>query len=220
MKKLFIIIGILAIIFVGMLIYKNTTITNKNNVNVQEIEKIENYISSIYMWKEITNYALPSFDNVNNADELWVWEVIKRNIEDYKIDYWQIEAKSKEIFGDEFNKKFPKNGTSGLVYNNEIDKYIATEVDLDEQEDNFLLNHIEKRDDEYIVEIIEYLEDYSSSENIIIRNIQGEEIGRISPNESETKAQEIVKNNESRFSRKKVYLNKEKITVKKVENIE
>lgn len=220
MKKLFIIIGILAIIFVGMLIYKNTTITNKNNVNVQEIEKIENYISSIYMWKEITNHALPSFDNVNNADELWIWEVIKRNIEDYKIDYWQIEAKSKEIFGDEFNKEFPKNGTSGLVYNNEIDKYIATEVDLDEQEDNFLLNHIEKRNDEYIVEIIEYLEDYSSSESIIIRNIQGEEIGRISPNESETKAQEIVKNNESRFSRKKVYLNKEKITVKKVENIE
>lgn len=219
MKKLFIIIGVLAVIFVGMIIYKNTTTSNKNNVNVKEVENIENYISSIYMWKEITNQALPSFDNINNADDLWVWEVVKRNIEEYEIEYSQMEEKSKDLFGDEFTKQFPKEGTSGLQYDSEKDKYLATEVDLDEQEDTFLLDHIDKKDDEYIVEIIEYLEDYSSSESIIIRNIQGEEIGRISPSESETKIQEIVKNNESRFSKKRLYLNKEKITVKKVEDM-
>ena len=30
------------------------------------------------MWKEITKEALPTFENINNANELWVWEVIKK----------------------------------------------------------------------------------------------------------------------------------------------
>lgn len=220
MKKLFIIICVLAVVFVGMLIYKNNTTSNNNTVNVKDIENIENYISSIYMWKEITNEALPSFDNVNNANELWIWEVVKKNIENYEIDYWQIEAKSKEIFGDEFNKEFPKDGTSGLIYNNETDKYIATEVDLDEQEDTFLLSDIKKEKEQYIVEIIEFLEDYSLSEKISVKNLKGEEIGSISSNDSETKIQEIVKNNESRFSKKRIYLNRSNLTVQKVEDIQ
>ena len=187
MKKLFIIICILAVVFIGMVIYKNNTNSN-NSVNVQEIDNIEKYISSIYMWKEITNQALPTFDNINNASELWIWEVVKKNIEDYEIDYDQIQSKSKELFGEEFNKEFPREGTSGLVYNSETNKYVATEVDLDEQEDTFLLSDIKKKKDQYIVEIVEYLEDYSLSEKISVKNLEGEEIGSISANDSETKS--------------------------------
>ncbi len=219
MKKLFIIICILAVVFIGMVIYKNNTNSN-NSVNVQEIDNIEKYISSIYMWKEITNQALPTFDNINNASELWIWEVVKKNIEDYEIDYDQIQSKSKELFGEEFNKEFPREGTSGLVYNSETNKYVATEVDLDEQEDTFLLSDIKKKKDQYIVEIVEYLEDYSLSEKISVKNLEGEEIGSISANDSETKIQDIVKNNESRFSKKRVYLNRSNLTVQKVEAID
>lgn len=219
MKKLFIIICILAVVFIGMVIYKNNTNSN-NSVNVQEIDNIEKYISSIYMWKEITNQALPTFDNINNASELWIWEVVKKNIEDYEIDYDQIQSKSKELFGEEFNKEFPREGTSGLVYNSETNKYVATEVDLDEQEDTFLLSDIKKKKDQYIVEIVEYLEDYSFSEKISVKNLEGEEIGSISANDSETKIQDIVKNNESRFSKKRVYLNRSNLTVQKVEAID
>ena len=89
MKKLFVIIGVLAIIFLGMVIYRNTA--NKSNVTVQEIENIEKYISKIYMWKEITNQALPTFENINDADELWTWEVVKKNLEEFELSYDDIQ---------------------------------------------------------------------------------------------------------------------------------
>lgn len=219
MKKLFIIICILAIIFFGMLIYKNTT-NNKNNITIQEIENIESYISKVYMWKEITNEALPPFDNVNNADDLWVWEAVKKNLEEYEISYEQIQEKAKELFGENFQKQFPKEGTTGFVYVQETGKYLATETDLDAQEDTFLLDNIDKTKNEYIVDIIEYLEDYSSEDNIVIRNTIGEEIGKISSSESETKIQDIVKNNINRFTKKKIYLKKQEMVVEKVERIE
>ena len=81
MKKLIIIIIILATILISMIIYKNTATGSTNQVNVQEIQKIEESISRIYLWEEITNDALPTFENVNNADELWIWEVTKKNLE-------------------------------------------------------------------------------------------------------------------------------------------
>lgn len=87
-------------------------------------------------------------------------------------------------------------------------------------EDSFLLNNIEKNKDGYIVEIVEYLEDYSEENSVIIRNLQEEEIGRVGVSDSETKIQEIVKNNIDRFGKKKVYLKTENnnLIVQKVEN--
>lgn len=87
-------------------------------------------------------------------------------------------------------------------------------------EDSFLLNNIEKNKDGYIVEIVEYLEDYSEENSVIIRNLQEEEIGRVGVSDSETKMQEIVKNNIDRFGKKKVYLKTENnnLIVQKVEN--
>lgn len=72
MKKMLVIIVILAMILVSMIIYKNIAINKNKSVNVQEVEQIEEYISKIYMWKEITKEALPTFENINNANELWV----------------------------------------------------------------------------------------------------------------------------------------------------
>ena len=56
---------------------------------------------------------------------------------------------------------------------------------------------------------------------IIIRNIQGEEIGKVNTNDNESSIQNLVKNNSSRFSKKKVYLKKEqeKLVVEKIEDI-
>ena len=69
MKKMLVIIVILAMILVSMIIYKNIAINKNKSVNVQEVEQIEEYISKIYMWKEITKEALPTFENINNANE-------------------------------------------------------------------------------------------------------------------------------------------------------
>ena len=110
MRNMFITIIILLIIFVGMVMYKNMAVGTTNNVNIQEIETIESYISKIYMWKEITKEAMPEFEDINNAEDLWTWEVVKKNLEEYEITKEQIEQKAKEIFGETFNKSFPREG--------------------------------------------------------------------------------------------------------------
>lgn len=210
MKKMLVIIVILAMILVSMIIYKNIAINKNKSVNVQEVEQIEEYISRIYMWKEITKEALPTFENINNANEVWVWEVIKKNLETYETTYEEIQQKGKELFGEKFERKIPKEGNDSFYYDKESNKYLATEIVLDEEEDSFLLKDIEKEGEKYKVKIIEYIEDYSEENKVIIRNLQEEEIGRVSTTDSETKIKEIVKNNKERFSQKNIEIKKEK----------
>lgn len=223
MRKMLIIIGILVVIFVGMVIYRNVRLQNNenNNVSIEEIQKIEEKISSVYMWKEVTGDALPEFQDINSADDKWVWEVVKNNLENYEVTYEEIEEEAKLIFGEEFNKEFPKEGNSSFEYNSETNKYIATEVELDQEEDSFLLDNISKTDNGYEVEIIEYLEDYSEADNVIVKTTNDEEIGRVATSESETNIQEIVKNNKDRFAKKKVYLKQENdnLIIQKVEGM-
>ena len=210
MKRLIAIILVLLVILGGMVIYKKITIKNNNTINLQEIEKIETYITKIYMWKEITNEALPKFDDINKADETWLWETVKKNLEDYELTKEQIEEKAKELFGENFTKEFPTDGTTYLRYNEETGKYNAEGRGLDEEEDSFLLNKIEKTKEGYEVEIIEFLEDYSNMLNeqtseIILKNLNEEEIAKVN-SEDEEQAKEIVKENIDRFSKKKVIL--------------
>lgn len=208
MKKLVAIICILLVIFVGM--YVNRSKSNQNLITATEVEKVEEYISKIYMWKEITKEALPTFENINNANELWLWEVIKKNLETYETTYEEIQQKGKELFGEKFEKQIPKEGNDSFYYDKESNKYLATEIVLDEEEDSFLLKDIEKEGEKYKVKIIEYIEDYSEENKVIIRNLQEEEIGRVSTSDSETKIKEIVKNNKERFSQKNIEIKKEK----------
>lgn len=220
MKKMFIIIFILAIIFVGLLVYRKVGI-RQNSINVEEVSKIEEYIEKIYMWKEITNEALPTFDDINQADDIWIWEVTKKNLDEYELTYDNITNKAKEIFGGKFDKEFSRTGNSSFIYDEEIDKYIPSEINIDEKEDSFLLDTIKKTSSGYEVTIIEYVEDYSNKDTVIIRNLQDEELGRIANSDNESKAQEIVKQNKDRFTKKRIILRKEDnlIVVEKVEEI-
>ena len=173
------------------------------------------------MWKEVTKDALPIFNEINEASELWIWETLKKNLEEYELTHEQIEYAKKEIFGKELAKEFPKEGNEYFKYSQEQNKYYATEIDLDEKDDKFLINKIDKYNNGYKVEVIEYLEDYSKSEEIItIENIKEEEIQRVDINEDILKRNEIVKNNINKLSTKIIYLEREneKLIVKKVEN--
>ena len=224
MKKMLIIIFILTLILIGMLVYRSRSVSNSEQVTINEIENIETYISEIYMWREITNEALPTFDNINNANELWIWEVVKKNLEEFELDYQQIQDKAKEIFGEDFKKESPKEGSQSFEYNEETQKYYPTEINLDNKEDMFLLNTIEKTDEGYKVEIIEYIEDYSKivegQNTIIIENLNQEQIGQVSEQDSEQNIQDIVKRNIDKFSKKQIYLKQQndKLYVEKVEN--
>lgn len=226
MKKLIAIIIILVIIFVGMVVYKNVAINTSNNISIQEISQIETYITKIYMWKEITGQALPNFEDINQAEDVWIWEVVKKNLEDYEFFYEEIQEKAKDLFGERLTKEFPKEGTEYIIYDEKNDKYYAVGMGLDQLEDLFLLNEIQKTPNGYEVEIIEYLEDYSQTLNeeddfVIIRNIKEEEIGRVNSTEEE-KVKEMVKNHIDKLSRKKIVLKleNEKLYIEKVYEIE
>ena len=92
MKKLVAIICILLVIFVGM--YVNRSKSNQNLITATEVEKVEEYISKIYMWKEITGEALPKFDNINDAPDIWTWEVVKKDLENYELTKDEIQNKA------------------------------------------------------------------------------------------------------------------------------
>lgn len=232
MKKLIIIIIILLLIFVGMYIYKqNKIISNQSSeVSIDEINQIETYLQKIYMWREITGDALPVFDNINDAPDVWLWEVVKKNLEEYELSYEQLQDKTKEIFGEELQKEFPREGYEYMEYNEETDTYYAIGSGLDNQEDVFLLDKIQKQDNGYTVQIVEYLEDYSegyettdADYNIQIENLNDETIGEVKSTEAETNIQQFVKDNIDKFTRKEVKLSTDEndnLHVTSVRNIE
>lgn len=216
MKKLLAIIGILLVTFIGMYIYK--TNVNKNNITVSEVQNIEEYISKIYMWKEVTEEALPKFDDINDAPDLWTWEVVKKNLEEYELDYNQIQEKATEIFGNKFTKQFPKEGYEYIYYDENYGKYLTTGIGLDTQDDMFYIKNINKTKDGYEVEIVEYLEDYENSmgiedENevydIYIKNLNQETVATIKSNEGKTRTIEVVKENIQKFTTKNIKLIKD-----------
>lgn len=216
MKKLIVIILILLVIFIGMYVNRKIEIDNKT-VSVAEVEEIETYMQKIYMWREITEQALPTFDNINNANDIWIWEVVKKNLEEYELTYEKIQEKAKEIFGENFIKTFPKEGTEYLVYDEQKNVYNAIGMGLDQEDDCFLLNKIEKDKEQYKVEIIEYLVDYSEfgietenteEKNIKIKNLKEETIATIKSTEDESKIIDLVKENADKFTKKEIALNK------------
>ena len=226
MKKLVIVIIILLLILIGMIIYKNTVIKANNQVSVQDVEKIETHITKIYMWKEVTGEALPTFENINDASDMWVWEAVKKNLENYELTYDEIQDKARELFGQDFTKEFPKEGTENFTYDKETNKYYATGMGLDQEEDCFLLNEIRKTENGYEVEIVEYLEDYSQETvetngivSISIKNLNDKEIAKVQE-EQESSSKDIVKENIDEFTKKIVTLKQEgdNLYVQKVSN--
>ena len=200
MKKMLVIIFILLIIFIG--IYINKKNIGNETVTATEVNNIEQYISKIYMWQEVTEEALPKFNNIN-----------------YEVSYDEVEQKAKEIFGEEFTKQFPKEGTEYIQYNDELKKYVATGVGLDTLDDSFFIKQITKTKNGYEVEIAEYLEDYENSMNIedenqvydiYIKDLNHNIIATIKSNDGETKSIEIVKENIDKFTTKKITLEKDK----------
>lgn len=215
MKKLVAIICILLVIFVGM--YVNRSKSNQNLITATEVEKVEEYISKIYMWKEITGDALPKFDNINDAPDIWTWEVVKKDLENYELTKDEIQNKATELFGNQFKKQFPQEGTEYMQYDEKLGKYISTGIELDTLDDCFYIKNIKKTKEGYEVEIAEYLEDYVNSlgvedENeiyeIYIKNLNEETIENVKNTEGETKIIEIVKENLDKFTTKTVNLKK------------
>ena len=218
MKKMLITIVILLII-IGLLIIR--TNEKEAELKIDEINKIEEYIKKIYGWKEITDQALPEFDNINNANEKWIWGILRDNIDDNEIEYETIEKTRKELFGNNFNKEYPKEGTEFISFDEQRGKYQVKQMNIDAINDTFFINKIEKNNNGYDVEIIEYLVDYTNSETgkIKIKNTKDEEIYELTEEEAtDGNIKKVVKENIDRFTKKQVILEKDnyKIFIKSV----
>ena len=188
----------------------------------------------MYIYKINSNQDNVTAQEVQN----WLWEVVKKDLEDYELTYEQIQQKSEELFGNNFSKAFPKDGTDYMWFDEETNKYYSTGIGLDSQEDSFFINKIDKTNDGYQVEIAEYIVDYSeytsveneemanqdiqknqsdnqSDEiiepgyNIYIKNLDGNVIQTVKSTESESQIIEIVKENIDKFSKKTVKLIKD-----------
>ncbi|MBR0350810.1 MAG: hypothetical protein IJH76_03180 [Clostridia bacterium] len=220
MKKMIVTIIILLIIFISMVVYKNSLA--KAEVTLEEINQIEEYMDKIYSYKEITGIALPEFDNPQNADEKWIWGIVRKNIDDYEIDKSKVQGTINDLFGNTLNKEFPNDGTEFITYNEEKQIYITKELQIDAIKDSFYIKKIEKNDNEYSVHIVEYLVDYTdeSGNKAIIKNLSDETIKELSQKQAtEENITKAVKENMSKFNKKEVTLEKqgENIVIKKVE---
>lgn len=220
MKKMLVIILILLIIFIGMVIYRSNE--KEAEIKIDEINKIESYMGKIYGWKEVSDEALPIFDDINDADEKWLWGTLRENIEDLEVDYSKIESTAKEIYGNNFKKEYPKEGTEFISYNEQTKKYKVEQINIDAIKDSFLLSKIEKNKNGYTAEIVEYLVDFTNSDNgkVLIKNLKEETIYELIEEEAtDGNIQKVVKENIDKFTKKQVTLENEgeKIVVKKVE---
>ena len=174
MKKMIVTIIILFIIFISMIIYRNSE--KEAEIKIDEVNKIESYMEKIYGWKEVTEEALPEFNDINSANQKWIWGIVRENLEDFEVEYENIDQKAKELFGNNFNKQYPKEGTEFISFDEKIQKYKINEITLDAISDSYLLNKIEKDKNGYIVEIVEYLVDYTDSEKgkVSVKNLNND----------------------------------------------
>lgn len=213
MRKLLAVICILLIFFLGMYISKINI--NKSNITVSEVGEIQEFISKIYLWQEVSEEALPKFEDINNAPDLWIWEVVKKNLEQFELTYGEIQEKAVEIFGNNFTKQFPKEGYDFIYYDENYGKYFITGIGLDNLEDMFFIKNISRNNTGYEVEIVEYLEDYSEElalaqeentgeYNIYINNLNFETIFIIKNTDSDSIKIEKIKENMDKFSIKTI----------------
>lgn len=157
------------IILIIILIILAYFFTRKTEVTESERARISVYLEEIYGWKMLYDEALPKFNNINDANEDWIWDRVQQRLnkyentdEDYLFSYSQIEKAQKYLFGDKLKKQFPVAGTEFLTYDEETKSFLSSGIGLGDEEDCFVISDITKRANKYTVEIIEYIVDHSN----------------------------------------------------------
>lgn len=193
------IIILLAALLVGTVIYynrgqeKNNIAQGENNIATEKeiaLDEIAKKVEEKYSTG--SNYGLlPEFNDINEADEEWLWFMLKSYAqEQYEDDenklltYNEVETLAKEFFGEKFNKEFPKKGVYGFEkqegkYN--FNSYMeCSETSYSE----LAIKNIVKNNNNYEVTIIEYELTYADilrldegdEGKVIITNLEGETI--------------------------------------------
>lgn len=120
----------------------------------EELKKeINEYIDSIY---EPGGVLIPSFNDVNLADEHWYWlcAKIKKDLP-YIATKEEIESKVKSILGDKAKRKLPIEGIEGEFKPTE-DGYIVEIYGGWSESYDYVIDSIKVVDNKIVVEIVEY----------------------------------------------------------------
>lgn len=156
-NKIIKVIIILAIIVsLAMVVYSlHKTPGKQNTIEVM----VNDYLGDIYYG---TDTWMPTFNNINSAEEKWIWECAYSNLfKDEKdpgmyVTKEQIEDSAREVFGENLKKEFP---TEGLEFwlEPEEDKYFVARASVEaDYYIDYIIDSIEEKDNKVIVEIVEY----------------------------------------------------------------
>jgi len=156
LKILILLILIISIIFCVYLFM------NKKNKQEENYSELKKYISNIYG----KTFIIPEFDDINDADESWLWENINqylwnndeayngKNLKAYGYTYEEISEIAKIIYGNNLKKDFP-TGSQYMRYDKFNDKYGPTSYGLENYYD-YVIDNIEKNGNTYTISIYDF----------------------------------------------------------------
>ena len=157
--KLLIVIAILGIL--AFVMYK-FAFSKKPAYQKDYFSEIQKYIKDIYG----TTFLIPEFDDINDAEENWLWENInqyvwnhndeyhEQNEQEYGYTYNDVSKIAKTLYGDSLKKHFPK-GSVSMRYNSYRDLYGPTAFGIQNYFD-YKIEKINKEGNTFIVSLYDY----------------------------------------------------------------
>ncbi len=163
MKKFFKILILLVIIvilsIITFLVYKKFIDKPKK----EDYSELKKYLSDIYG----RTFLIPEFDDINEADEDWLWENVNQyvwnhddeyhdqNNQEYGYTYEDISKIVKILYGNNLKKKFPE-GSVSMRYNSYRNLYGPTSFDVQFYY-NYHIDGIKKSGNTYTVSLYDYV---------------------------------------------------------------
>lgn len=163
-------ISIIIIAFIIFVISEFFIIKNRNKT--EDYSELKSYLKDIYG----TTFLIPEFEDINKADEDWLWENVnqyvwnhedeykEKNNKEYGYTYEDVSKIVKILYGDNLKKKFPK-GAISMRYDSYNDLYGPTSYGITNYYD-YKIDKITKDGDIYTVSIYDYtISNYLSFDN-------------------------------------------------------
>ncbi|GKX31167.1 hypothetical protein SH1V18_36470 [Vallitalea longa] len=154
-------------------------VAEDNNITEAEKEEISKYVGLIYDSGE--GEKIPEFEDINNANEDWAWLIVcdylQTTTEEYKMfTADEVQEAAKVLYGNDFNKKFTKDSSRHVKYYEDEDKYVSAGMGA-LYIDKYEVKDMIKKNNQYIINIIEYTYTWSDDQHQrIVLDSKSEEI--------------------------------------------
>lgn len=185
---------------------KNESQNQVEQITNLERVSIEEYIGKIYLYGTIG--AMPNFTDINKTDEEWIWYVAFWQCKNKDVAYkYEINSNAKELFGSNLKKEVG-NEILGAYWDSEGEYFSVKPMGLMvADEPHYVVYSIEKNQNKYTVEIVEYtvnMEEVWSITDTKTPSIKikhnDKEIKRFPEGTENNEIQKYVKENASNFS--------------------